>query len=105
MDWHQIAKLKISDLREKAKNIPGVDAVTGLQKEELVAIVAASLGVEKPHLVIEGVDKPAIKAEIRALKVKREEAIKAGDHKELKRVRRAIHKRKRALRRAGHLTH
>ena len=103
MDWHQLAKLKVTELREKAHELPDIGAVSGLHKEELLEVLAKHLGIEKPHRVVDGTQKRSIKDEIRALKVKRDEALAAHDSKELKRVRRQIHKRKRALRRASHL--
>jgi hypothetical protein len=103
MDWHQIAKMKVADLREKAKAIPEVGAVSGMSKGQLVEAVAHHLGIERPHKVAEGIDKAKVKTEIRDLKTSRDEAQKARDPKELKRVRREIHKRKRTLRRHAHL--
>ena len=45
-----------------------------------------------------GLDKSAIKAKIRVLKSQRDEAIKAGDHAKLRRVRRRVHRLKRRIR-------
>ena len=45
-------------------------------------------------------DKAAIKASIRALKVERDEALSAGDSVQLKRIRRKIHRLKRKLHKA-----
>jgi hypothetical protein len=77
-----------------------VQGVIGLKKEELVDMLADHLGIEKPAKVIaSGLGKSAIKAEIRELKVKRQAALEAHDHAELKKYRRLIHRKKRALRR------
>ncbi len=103
MDWHELHKKKVDDLREIAKGYPDVGAVSGMHKEELVKLVADHMGIHKTHLVVEGIDKASIKTEIRALKVQRDAALAAHDKKGLKRVRREIHKRKRRMRRAAHL--
>jgi len=106
MDWHALEKMKVDDLREMAKEKTDLEGVTGLKKEDLVEALAAKLGIEKPHKVIEaGLGKRKIKAEIRALKEHRNSAVEAHDAKELKRVRRRIHGLKRKLRKLAHVTH
>ena len=68
-------------------------------------IMADKLGIEKPHkIVAAGLGKRAIKAEIRELKLKRQAALEAKDHAELKKYRRKIHRRKRRLRRMMELS-
>lgn len=103
MDWHELHKKKVDELREMAKEYPDVGAVSGMHKDELVKLVADHMGIHKPHLVVEGIDKVSIKAEIRAWKVKRDAALEAKDKKALKHARRQIHKRKRRMRRYAHL--
>ena len=67
---------------------------------EICTLLAEKLGIEKPHKhVAAGLGKRAIKAEIRELKSKRDAAIEAGDKSNLYRYRKAIHRRKRKLRR------
>jgi len=106
MDYHDLQKTRVIDLREMMKeHLPEVTGVTGLKKEELVDQLAAKLGIEKPHKhVAAGLGKRAIKAEIRELKLKRQAALEAGDYGELKMCRRKIHRRKRRLRRMMQLS-
>ena len=101
MEFHELQKKRVADLREMMhEHCPEEKGVVGLKKEELVDRLAEKLGIEKPHKhVAAGLGKRAIKAEIRELKVKREEALEAGDSAELKKYRRLIHRRKRKLRR------
>ena len=101
MDYHDLQKTRVNDLREMMKeHSPDVVGVVGLKKEDLVDALAEKLGIEKPHkLVATGLGKRKIKAEIRELKVKRQAALEAHDGAELKKQRRAIHRRKRRLRR------
>jgi hypothetical protein len=101
MDFHELQKTRVTDLREMMKeHLPGVQGVVALKKAELVDQLADVLGIEKPHKhVAAGLGKRNIKAEIRALKVKRQAALEAKDSAELKKYRRLIHRRKRRLRR------
>ena len=101
MDFHELQKTRVADLREMMKeHLPEVQGVIGLKKEELVDQLADKMGIEKPTKhVAAGLGKKAIKAEIRELKIKREAALEAHDHAELKKFRRQIHRRKRRLRR------
>jgi len=100
MDFHDLQKTRVADLREMMKeHLPDEKGTTGLKKEQLVNLLAEKLGIEKPHKqVAAGLGKRAIKAEIRELKVKRQAALEARDAVELKKYRRAIHRRKRRLR-------
>jgi len=105
MDWHELAKHKVTQLREMAQE-RGMKGTSGMSKDQLVENLAGKLGIEKPHLVVDDVaTKTTIKAQIRALKAKRDEALEAGDHAELKRIRREIHHLKRRIHRMAHLTH
>ena len=105
MDWHELAKKKVAELRKMAKEHANVEGTTGLLKEQLVEIVAKALNIEKPHLVVEGLDKLGIKQKIRALKVDVQAAIQAKDRKLVRRKRRQIHRLKRQIHKAAHLTH
>jgi hypothetical protein len=101
MDFHELQKTRVADLREMMKeHLPDVEGVIGLKKEDLVDQLADKLGIEKPSKhVAAGLGKRAIKAEIRDLKIKRQAALEAHDAQELKKYRRQIHRRKRRLRR------
>jgi hypothetical protein len=106
MDWHELHKMKVTDLRELAKQkVPGVGAVSALHKEELVAKIAEAMGIPRPHKVAEGAAKTEIKRRIRALKLERDQAIAAHDRERLAQIRRKIHAEKRELHRMAHLTH
>jgi hypothetical protein len=47
---------------------------------------------------VQGIDKPAIKAKMRALKKQRDTALEAHDHDNLKSIRRQIHRLNRQIR-------
>ena len=106
MDYHDLQKTRVNDLREMMKEkMPDVQGVIGLKKDQLVEMLAEHLGIEKPHKHVEkGLGKRKIKAHIRELKVKRQAALEAHDHAELKKYRRLIHREKRKLRRLMQLS-
>jgi hypothetical protein len=105
MDWHELEKKKVTELRELAKDKAGVEGTHGYRKEQLVEFVAKALGIEKPHLVVEGIDKTSIKRKIRVLQGEVTAALAAKDRAMVKRKRRQIHRLKRRIRQAAHLTH
>ena len=101
MNWHELEKMRVQDLRNKAKELmPELTGVIGMKKEELIAQIAANLGIEHPHKHVAGIDKDKVRAKIKALKVTRQAALEAHDGAELKKQRRLIHRQKRRLRRA-----
>jgi hypothetical protein len=100
--WEELHEKTVTQLREIAEGIEH-DALHGystMHKEDLIPALCEALGIEAhAHHEVVGVDKAAIKSEIRELKVKRDEALAAGDKVALKRVRRRIHRLKGELRR------
>jgi len=106
LEYHDLQKTRVADLREMVKEkMPDVQGVIGKKKDELVDLLAEHLGIEKPHKhVAFGLGKRKIKAEIRELKKTRQAALEAGDHAELRKQRRLIHRQKRKLRRLMQLS-
>ena len=105
MDWHELNKRRVADLRDMMKeHLPQVQGVMSMKKEQIVAQLAEALGIEPPKKVVVGVDKTAIKTKIREHQALREKALAAGDHDELRAQRRRIHGLKRQLRKASNLT-
>ena len=105
MDWHGLEKMKVTDLREMAKEKHSMTGVTAMNKATLVEALAHAMGIEKPHKVSQGPDKTGIKQAIKALKVTRNEAMAQHDHEAIKKTRHEIHKLRRKLRKMGRLTH
>ncbi len=101
MEYHDLQKTRVADLRDMVKEkMPEVQGVIGMKKEQIVDLLAEHLGIEKPHKHVASAWASAkIKAEIRELKQARQAALEAGDQAELKKQRRLIHRRKRRLRR------
>lgn len=101
--WEDLHKRTVADLREIAKGIdhPAVKGYSQMNKEHLLPALCEALGIEAhAHHEVVGIDKKAVKAKIRALKEERHKALEAGDRKELKAVRRRIHRLKRRMRAA-----
>ena len=101
--YDELHNMTIAQLREVAAGIEheAVEGYTQLHKEQLLPAMCKALGIEAhAHHDVIGVDKAAIKVRIRALKGDRAAALEAGDHVQLKRVRRKMHRLKRKIRRA-----
>ncbi|MGH9970186.1 MAG: Rho termination factor N-terminal domain-containing protein [Pyrinomonadaceae bacterium] len=100
--FEQLKHKTVVELREIAKGIEheAVQGYTQLNKEHLIVAISKALGIQHEHHDVVGVDKAAIKARIRELKKKREEALSAHDHAQLKVVRRTIHRLKREIHKA-----
>ena len=101
--YEELHGMTVADLREVAKEIEH-DAVHGystMHKEELLPAICEALGIEAHvHHEVVGIDKAKVKEQIRALKERRAELLAAGDHVQLKRVRRRIRSLKRKIRKA-----
>jgi DNA-binding IclR family transcriptional regulator len=101
---HQELKHKtLAELRDIAKDIEheALQGYTQLNKEHLVVAMCKALGIEMhEHHDVVGIDKASIKSRIKALKTKRDAAIAAHDHKQLKLTRRGIHRLKRQIHKA-----
>ncbi len=93
----------VAELREIASGLENeaVKGYTQLNKDHLLAALCKALGIDAhEHHRVVGVDKSGIKARIRELKKKRDTALAAKNHYELRRVLRRIHDLKRGIRRA-----
>ena len=102
---HTFEELKhktVVELREIAKGIEheAVQGYTQMNKEHLLVAISKAIGIKHEHHEVVGVDKASIKARIRELKKKRDEALSAHNHDELKVVRRTIHRLKRQISKA-----
>ena len=98
----QLKHKTVVELREIAKGIEheAVQGYTQLNKEHLITAIAKALEIKHEHHDVVGVDKAGIKARIREMKKKRDEALSAHDHAQLKVARRTIHRLKRRIHKA-----
>ena len=102
---HSYEELKgktIAELREIAKGVEQHDAVQGfsqMNKEHLLPALCKALGIDtREHHAVHGIDKASLKAKMRELKTKRDQALEARDSAGLKAVRRHIHHLNRQIR-------
>jgi hypothetical protein len=101
--YEDLHRKTVAQLREIAAGIEDerLQGHTQMHKEQILPLLCQVLGIEThTHHEVVGVDKSVVKAEIRALRAQRDQAIEAGDQDQLRRVRRRIHRLKGRLRRA-----
>ena len=101
--YEELRTKNVAQLREIAAGMDheAVKGYTQLNKEHLLAAVCTALGIEMhEHHQVKGIDKADVKAQIKELKKKRDEAIAAHDRAQLKQVRRNIHHLKRQMHKA-----
>jgi DNA-binding IclR family transcriptional regulator len=100
--YEELKHKTVVELREIAKGIEhdAVQGYTQMNKEHLLVAISNAIGIKHEHHEVVGVDKASIKARIRELKKKRDEALSAHNHDELKVVRRTIHRLKRQIHKA-----
>lgn len=96
-----LIKMTVKDLREVAKEIPEISGVHGMKKEELIDALRAVKGIEAeaPKTKAEGIGE--LKAQIKTLKSKRQQALEAKDKKMATIYRRRISRLKKKTRRAA----
>jgi hypothetical protein len=100
--FEQLKHKTVAELRELAKGNEheALQGFTQLNKEHLLVALSKALGIQHEHHDVVGVDKAAIKARIREVKKKRDEALTAHDRAQLKVARRTIHRLKRRINKA-----
>ncbi|MHB8346300.1 MAG: hypothetical protein ACYDHM_03790 [Acidiferrobacterales bacterium] len=101
--YEELRGKTVAELREIASGLENeaVKGYTQLNKDHLLVALCKALGIDmhEHHKVI-GVDKSGVKVRIRELKKKRDAALVAKNHDELRSVLRRIHALKRVIRRA-----
>ena len=102
LTYEQLRHKTVAELRDIAKGIEheAVQGYTQMNKDHLVTALSKALGIQHEHHAVVGVDKASIKARIRQLKTQRTAALDAHDHKQLKVVRRTMHRLKRRIHKA-----
>jgi hypothetical protein len=99
MDFHHLQKTRVIELREMAAKM-GIEGTSALRKEKLIDLLAAKLNIDRHAHGALGINKDAVKKQIRAVKAERDAAVAAHDGKALKLARRKAHRLKREIRRA-----
>ena len=101
--FEELKKMNVTQLREIAAGIEheAVQGYTQLNKEHLLEALCKALNIDMhEHHKVVGINKTTVKAKIKALKKKRDEALAAGNRNELKEILRKIHHLKRKIHKA-----
>ena len=101
--FEELRKKTVAELREIAKGIDheALKGHTQMHKADLLKALCTAFHIEThDHHDVTGIDKSQVKAQIREFKKKRDEALAAHDHPQLKTIRREIHRLKRLIHRA-----
>jgi len=105
-----LEKMMVKELRETAKDIPGVTGVHAMKKDELLAVIKEDRGI-KDKKPVKKVEKKAdkvtlsvkdLKKKIALLREEKELARKAKDRKRLNVLRRRMNRMKKLTRRVAH---
>ena len=101
--FEELKHMTVAQLREIAAGSEheALQGYTQLNKEHLLIAICKALGIEThAHHEVKGINKSELKSQIKELKKKRDEALAAHDHAQLKTVRRRIHHLKREIHKA-----
>jgi DNA polymerase/3'-5' exonuclease PolX len=101
--YGELKKKTVAELREIAKSVEheAVKGYTQMNKARLLEAVCEALNLEmKEKREAAVLDRAGIKAKLRELRTKRDEALAGHDHVQLKSVRERMRRYKRRLRKA-----
>jgi hypothetical protein len=101
--FEELKHKTVAEMREIAATSKheALQGYTQLNKEHLLVALCKAFHIDMfVHHHVEGIDKAAIKVQIRELKKYRDMALAQHDHKQLKSMRRKIHRLKRGLHKA-----
>lgn len=100
--FEELKHKTVGELRDIAAGIPeeAVQGYSQLNKEHLLSAICKALHIDMfvHHHVESSFNKGKVKQELKNLKTKRDQALKTGDHKDLKELRRRRHKLNRDIR-------
>lgn len=100
--YEELKHKTVAELREIAKGSEheALQGYTQLNKDHLLVALCKALDIKHAHHEARGIDKLALKKQIKTLKAQRTEALAARDHDRLKGLRRQIHNLNHRIRRA-----
>jgi hypothetical protein len=94
-----LEKMTVKDLREMAKDMPGISGVHGMKKDELIVAIKEVKGIKEEPVKKPDASVAEIKAQIKSLKAQRRAALEAKDNKMATIYRRRISRLKKKSRR------
>jgi hypothetical protein len=96
-----LEKMTVKELREMAKEMPGISGVHGMKKEDLIVAIQDAKGIKTAPVKKADATIAALKKKIRALKVERQAALEAKNRKMATIYKRRISRLKKKTRRAA----
>src|SRR5262245_51278869 len=99
--YHDLKSMTVQQLRDIAKETTheSVQGAMQMNKDHLLPALCKALGIDAlEHHMAVGIDKAGIKAKMRELKKRRDEALAAHDADGLKSIRRQRHRLNRQIR-------
>ena len=96
-----LEKMTVKELRELAKDIPGITGVHAMKKDELIVEIKRAKGITDEPIKKADASIADLKQKIKALKAQRREAIVAKDKKKATIFKRRISRLKKKTRRAA----
>jgi protein-arginine kinase activator protein McsA len=94
-----LEKMTVKDLREMAKDMPGISGVHGMKKDELIVAIKEVKGIKEEPVKKADASVAEIKTKIKSLKAQRQAALEAKDNKMATIYRRQISRLKKKSRR------
>ena len=96
-----LEKMTVKELREMAKDIPGIIGVHGMKKDELIVEIKKAKGIKDEPVKKADSSIADLKQKIKALKGQRREALEANDKKKATIFKRRISRLKKKTRRVA----
>ena len=96
-----LEKMTVKELREMAKEMPGIAGVHGMKKEELIVAIKDAKGIKAAPVKKADATIAVLKQKIKTLKVERQAALEAKDRKMATIYKRRISRLKKKTRRAA----
>jgi hypothetical protein len=96
-----LEKMTVKDLREMAKDMPGIVGVHGMKKDELIDAIKEVKGIKDEPVKKADASIAEIKKKIKEFKAQRQAALEAKDHKMATIYKRRISRLKKKSRRAA----
>ncbi len=94
-----LEKMTVKELREIAKDIPGISGVHGMKKDELLVAIKEAKGIKEEPVKKTDSTTSELKSKIRSLKAQRQAALESNDKKMATIYKRRISRLKKKTRR------
>ena len=96
-----LEKMTVKDLRDMAKDMPGISGVHGMKKEELIVAIKKVKGIKDEPAKKADASVGELKQKIKACKSQRQDSLEANDRKMATIYKRRISRLKKKTRKAA----